>query len=120
MAGVARTANSAHASNRTRVPRSERLMCLLQQGPPGCPGLSPAFALAYLVAATALALLVHFGGIWNVLANTRLLDVLGRGGIIALTDADAGIIQGIPNPEYSLLASQPIDWELLLVAAGLF
>ncbi|HEX8083702.1 MAG TPA: lysylphosphatidylglycerol synthase domain-containing protein [Solirubrobacteraceae bacterium] len=83
-------------------------------------GVSAAFALAYLVAAVALVLLVHFGGIWNVLANTRLLDVLGRGGIIAITDADAGLIQGIPNPEYYLLASQPIDWELLLVAAALF
>jgi uncharacterized membrane protein YbhN (UPF0104 family) len=83
-------------------------------------GLSAAFALAYLVAAAALVLLVHFGGIWNLLANSRLLDVLGRGGIIAITDTDQGIVQGIPNPEYYLLASQPIDWELLLVAAGLF
>ena len=83
-------------------------------------GLSAAFALAYIVAATALTLLVHFGGIWNILANSRLLDVLGRGGIIAITDTDQGIVQGIPNPEYYLLASQPIDWELLLVAAALF
>lgn len=83
-------------------------------------GLSAAFALAYVVAAVALVLLVHFGGIWNLLANSRLLDVLGRGGIIAITDTDQGIVQGIPNPEYYLLASQPIDWELLLVAAGLF
>jgi uncharacterized membrane protein YbhN (UPF0104 family) len=83
-------------------------------------GLSAAFTLAYLVAAAALVLLVHFGGIWNVLANSRLLDVLGRGGIIAITDTDQGLVQGIPNPEYYLLASQPIDWELLLVAAGLF
>ena len=83
-------------------------------------GLSAAFALAYVVAAVALVLLVHFGGIWNLLANSRLLDVLGRGGIIAITDTDQGIVQGIPNPEYYLLATQPIDWELLLVAAGLF
>ena len=83
-------------------------------------GLSAAFALAYLVAAVALTLLVHFGGIWNLLANSRLLDVLGRGGIVAITDTDQGIVQGIPNPEYYLLARQPIDWELLLVAAGLF
>lgn len=83
-------------------------------------GLYAAFALAYLVAATALGLLVHFGGIWNVLANTRLLDVLGRGGIIAITDTDQGLVEGIPSAEYYLLASQPIDWELLIVAAGLF
>ena len=83
-------------------------------------GLSSAFALAYLVAAIALGLLVHFGGIWNILANTRLLDVFGRGGLIAITDTDQGLVEGIPDPEYYLLASQPIDWELLLVAAGLF
>src|SRR5687768_17496109 len=83
-------------------------------------GLSAAFALAYLVAAVALGLLVHFGGIWNVLANTRLLDVLGRGGIIAITDTDQGLVQGIPSAEYYLLATQPIDWELLVVAACLF
>lgn len=83
-------------------------------------GLSASFALAYLVAAAALVLLVNYGGIWNILANSRLLDVLGRGGIIAITDTDQGIVQGIPNPEYYLLASQPIDWELLLVAAGFF
>jgi Lysylphosphatidylglycerol synthase TM region len=83
-------------------------------------GLFAAFALAYVVAAAALALLVHFGGIWNLLANSRLLDVLGRGGVIAITDTDQGIVQGIPDPELYLLATQPVDWELLLIAAGLF
>jgi uncharacterized membrane protein YbhN (UPF0104 family) len=83
-------------------------------------GLAPAFTLAYLVAAVALILLVHFGGVWNVLAISRVLDVLSRGGIVALTDADQGIVQGIPSPEYFLLTQQPIDWELLLVAAVLF
>jgi uncharacterized membrane protein YbhN (UPF0104 family) len=72
------------------------------------------------VAAGALAALVHFGGIWNVLANSRLLDVLGRGGIIAVTDADQGLVAGIPDAEYYLAAQQPIDWELILVAGLLF
>jgi hypothetical protein len=68
----------------------------------------------------AIALLVHFGGIWNILANTRLLDVLSRGGIIALTDADAGPIIGIPDVEYYRLSQQPVDWELVAVAAAIF
>jgi hypothetical protein len=76
--------------------------------------------LPYLVGGTAIALLVHFGGIWNILANTRLLDVLSRGGIIALTDADAGPIIGVPDVEYVLLARQPVDWELIVVAALIF
>ena len=83
-------------------------------------GLAASFLLAYLVAAIALILLAHFGGIWNVLAISRVLDVLSRGGIVALTDADQGIVEGIPSPEYYLIAQQAIDWELLLVAAALF
>src|SRR5687767_3186781 len=82
--------------------------------------LTAAFTLPYLVAAAALAALVHYGGIWNVLANSRLLDVLGRGGIVAITDADQGIVQGIPSAEYYVAAQQPIDWELILVASLLF
>lgn len=83
-------------------------------------GFPAAMAFAFAVAVGSIALLVHFAGVWNVLANTRLLDVLSRGGIVALTDADQGIVQGIPDPELYLLASQPIDWELVLVAALLF
>jgi uncharacterized membrane protein YbhN (UPF0104 family) len=83
-------------------------------------GLAAAFALPYIVAFVALYLLVHFAGIWNVLGNTRLLDVLGRGGIIAITDADAGLIRGVPDAQYYLNSQQPVDWELLLVAAVLF
>jgi hypothetical protein len=83
-------------------------------------GFPAAMVFAYTVAAAAIGLLVHFGGVWNVLANSRLLDVLSRGGIVALTDADQGIVQGIPDPELYLLASQPIDWELVVVAAALF
>ncbi len=92
----------------------------LTAGEPGRRSLTAAFALPYLVAAAALGLLVHYGGIWNVLANTRLLDVLGRGGIIAITDADQGLVAGIPNAEYYVAAQQPIDWELILVAGVLF
>jgi len=46
--------------------------------------------------------------------------VLGRGGIVAITDADQGLVAGIPSAEYYVAAQQPIDWELILVAAVLF
>lgn len=83
-------------------------------------GFSASLILPYGIATLAVVLLVHFGGIWNVLANTRLLDVLGRGGIVAVTDADQGIVAGVPSPEYYLAAQQPIDWELIVVAVVLF
>jgi uncharacterized membrane protein YbhN (UPF0104 family) len=82
--------------------------------------LAAAFALPYLLAAIALVALVHFGGVWNVLANTRVLDLLGRGGIIAITDADAGFIQGLPSSDYYVASQEAIDWELVLLAMGLF
>jgi len=83
-------------------------------------GLSAAFALAYLVAAVALVALVHAGGIWNLLGNSRLLDVLSRGGVVALTDADQGIVQGIPSLDHYVAAQDPIDWELIVLAIGVF
>lgn len=93
---------------------------VLEDDSPTRRSLTAAFTLPYLVAAAALAALVHYGGIWNVLANSRLLDVLGRGGIVAITDADQGLVAGIPSPEYYVAAQQPIDWELILVAGLLF
>ncbi len=82
--------------------------------------LPAAFVLAYAIGFLAVAALVHFSGVWNVLANTRLLDLLARGGVIAFTDADQGLVQGIPDPSYYVASQESIDWELVLLAAALF
>jgi hypothetical protein len=73
-----------------------------------------------LIALVALLALVQAGGAWDLLGNSRLLDVLHRGGVIAVTDADQGIVAGVPSLDYYVAATDPIDWELVLVAAGLF
>ena len=83
-------------------------------------GPSAAFALAYLVAVVALVALVNAGGIWNLLGNSRLLDLLSRGGVVALTDADQGIVAGVPSLDYYVASQDPIDWELIVLAAAVF
>jgi uncharacterized membrane protein YbhN (UPF0104 family) len=83
-------------------------------------GLWASFALSYLVGFGLIALLVHFAGIWNVLANTRILDLLTRGGIVALTDADQGLVYGVPDPQYYVASRDPVDWDLVLLAGLMF
>jgi uncharacterized membrane protein YbhN (UPF0104 family) len=83
-------------------------------------GLGAAFALPYLVALAAVLALVHAGGIWELLGNSRLLDVLHRGGVIAVTDADQGVVAGVPSLEHYVAATDPVDWELVLAASALF
>jgi uncharacterized membrane protein YbhN (UPF0104 family) len=83
-------------------------------------GLTGSFLLSYLAGFALIGALVHYGGIWNVLANTRLLDPLMDGGIVALTDQDSGFVQGVPDLEYYIRSQDPVDWGLVLLAAGLF
>jgi uncharacterized membrane protein YbhN (UPF0104 family) len=78
------------------------------------------FLLSYVVAGLLLLSLLHVGGVWYVLANTRVLDTLIRTGVVALTDADAGVVQGVPDLEVYLASQDPIDWSMLLLAAGVF
>jgi uncharacterized membrane protein YbhN (UPF0104 family) len=73
--------------------------------------------LAYGIGIALIAVLLHFGGIWAFLAASRLLDLLSRGGVVALTDADTGFFQGVPDLEYAVMAQEPIDWEIIALAA---
>jgi len=84
-------------------------------------GESPPFvgsyAISYILVALLLGSLVYFGGVWNVMANTRLLDVLISSGIIGYHDLNLGIVEGIPDHEYFLYSQDPIDWRLVGVVA---
>jgi hypothetical protein len=92
--------------------------------PPPSPGarrgLWSSFVLSYLVGFGLIALLVNYAGFWNILANTRILDLLTRGGIVALTDADQGLIYGVPDPQYYVASQDPVDWDLVLLAGLMF
>jgi hypothetical protein len=78
------------------------------------------FLLAYAVAAALLVSLLYAGGVWQVLANTRALDILLRSGVVALTDADAGFVLGVPDVADYVASQDPIDWSMLLLAAAVF
>lgn len=85
-------------------------------------GTAALFAFAYLAAIALLVVLIYNGGVWNVLGNTRLLSPLIDGGIVALTDADNGLLvpEGVPDLAYYVSSQDPVDWLLVLLAAGIF
>lgn len=82
--------------------------------------LTASYVLAYVAAAGLLVALLQAGGVWNVLANSRALDLLIRSGVVALTDADAGWVLGVPDLEHYLASQDPIDWSMLALAAAVF
>jgi len=73
------------------------------------------FLLSYLIAAALIVALVNTAGVWNVLANTRLLDGLISAGFIKYHDMQMGFVHGIPDAELYLLSQDPVDWRLILV-----
>jgi uncharacterized membrane protein YbhN (UPF0104 family) len=97
-------------------------------GPPPAPGLRERgrglfgpFALAWLIAIALIVQLVRAGGFWQVAANTRVLDFLGRAGLIRLTDSDIGsFFGGVPDAKYYVQSNDYIDWIVVAVAVGVF
>jgi hypothetical protein len=86
----------------------------------GLTDLFGSFVISYLLLIVLLGALVYFAGIWNVLANTRLLDLLISSGIIGYHDVHLGIVTGIPNHELFLYSQDPVDWRLVGVVAALY
>jgi uncharacterized membrane protein YbhN (UPF0104 family) len=60
------------------------------------------------------------GGLWNVVANTRLLDVLIKGGVIAYHDEQTGFIDGVRSYGDYLKSQDPIDWSVVFVGFFVF
>jgi hypothetical protein len=86
----------------------------------GLTDLFGSYVISYLLLIVLLGALVYFAGIWNVLANTRLLDLLISSGIIGYHDVHLGIVTGIPNHELFLYSQDPVDWRLVGVVAALY
>jgi uncharacterized membrane protein YbhN (UPF0104 family) len=78
------------------------------------------YTFSYLLGALLLGVLIWSSGVWNFLANTRLLSVLIDSGVVSYHDAQTGIIRGVPDLKYFLKASDPIKWGLVEGAAFLF
>lgn len=83
-------------------------------------GLFVPFSLSVLIAAALLTQMVRSGGFYQVAANTRALDLLGRAGIIRITTADLGSFLGqIPDVKNYVQANDYIDWIVVYVAIAI-
>lgn len=71
------------------------------------------------VMSAMLALLVYFGGVWNFLGNTRLLDFFVKAGIIQYHDRTQGLTY-IPDVKYYLHSQDAIRWEVIFVVVVMF
>ncbi len=80
--------------------------------------LVSAFGLSYLFGAFLLVSLFYAFGTWDILAGSRLLDLLIRVGIVKYHDQNLGFIEGVADHKYYLTSQTPVDW-LLVVFAGL-
>ena len=86
----------------------------------GFADLAGSYAVSCLLLVLLLGSLVYFAGVWNVLANTRLLDLLISSGIVAYHDLDLGMVAGVPDHELYLFSQDPVDWRLVGVVAALY
>jgi uncharacterized membrane protein YbhN (UPF0104 family) len=78
------------------------------------------YTFAYLLGGGLLFVLIWSSGIWNFLANTRLLSLLIDGGIVSYHDAQGGFIRGVPDLKYFLKSQDPVKWGMVEGAALLF
>jgi uncharacterized membrane protein YbhN (UPF0104 family) len=83
-------------------------------------GLIGSFIFSYALGFVLLGGLIFYAGLWPILSNTRLLDVLVDGGIVPLTDVHAGYGLGLPDLQLYVASQDPLDWGLLLITIGLF
>src|SRR3954447_11651360 len=93
---------------------------LVPPSPAGAPPEEPrqidrvwSYTFSYLLGIGLLAALIWSSGVWNFLANTRLLSVLIDAGIVSYRDAQTGIIRGVPDLKYFLKSQDPIKWGLV-------
>ncbi len=78
------------------------------------------YLLSYLLCVLLLAALVWTAGVWNILANTRLLDLLISSGIVRYHDVNQGFVAGLPDQKLFLLSQDPVDWRLAAVVVALY
>ncbi|MDH3590811.1 MAG: flippase-like domain-containing protein [Planctomycetota bacterium] len=86
----------------------------------GLSGVFASFGLSYLLGLLLLAALVYHAGVWNVLANTRLLDPLVEVGVIRYHDGNLGVVDGVEDQKHYLRSQDPIDYRLVLLAALIY
>jgi uncharacterized membrane protein YbhN (UPF0104 family) len=76
--------------------------------------------LSLLFAATLLGGLIYSAGIWNIIANTRLLDLLIKSGIVKYHDRQAGFVEGVADHSFYLKSQEPVEWVVVALVMGIF
>jgi len=85
--------------------------------------LLAALALPWVACVTLLSFLAMAGGLWNLVANTRVLNLMIEGGVVRFHDKQIGPIDGVPELKYFIASQDPVAWPLLglaLVCMGVF
>ncbi len=67
-----------------------------------------------------LGSLIYLAGTWAIIANTRLLNLLISGGIIAYHDRQAGFIEGVADHKYYLKAQDPVAWSIVALVLVIY
>lgn len=78
--------------------------------------VAPSFLLCFAIFAGLIAV----AGVWEVAAGSRLLAALLSGGIIALSEDDAGLGTGVPGLHYFVQSQELITWSLVMMSSALF
>lgn len=77
-------------------------------------------ALSLLTGLLLLGSLIYLASPWNILANTRLLNLFIEAGLIKYHDRDAGFVEGVAQHVYYLKAQDPIVWMLVPGILGIY
>ena len=78
--------------------------------------LLAALALPWVACITLLSFLAMAGGLWNLVANTRVLNLMIEGGVVRFHDKQIGPIDGVPELKYFIASQDPIAWPLVGLA----
>lgn len=82
--------------------------------------LLASWSLSALVSIVLVVSLIWVGGVWEILANTRLLNFLISFGIIQYHDVQHGLVEGVADHRYYLMSEDPIDWRLIGLCACMY
>lgn len=107
------------ADHNSAVFRDPPSRSVVPDPPPPVPVFG-SFVLAYLLGVALIGALIIAAGAWQVLANTRLLSGLIAAGVMPLGEDDPGFGSGVPEVNLWIRSQDPVDWLLVLIAAGLF
>lgn len=77
------------------------------------------YSFAYLLGGILVVLLIWLAGPWQIMASSRILNLLIDGGIVQYHDTQPGIWAGLPHPKLYFQAKEPLNWNLIRLAGVL-